>query len=232
MVRLNGDPVETAPARGTHGDWFSHLAPNGALFSIDTDQRVTRWGDTCSSLLGEADEAVGRHCYEVLASLDPRNGSRCRPNCAVLMAARRGQPLPDFEVWVPDGAGAQPAQVSVILEKDEYGDVSQVLHLVREVPARLRPEPGVEDESQGLRSMLAVLTGDQVEAEPQTPARLTARHREVLAALAVGESVDEIAERLDLSGVTVRNHIQTAMERLGAHSRLEAVLSAVARGLL
>ena len=32
--------------------------------------------------------------------------------------------------------------------------------------------------------------------------------------------------------VTVRNHIQGAMDRLGAHSRLEAVMSATIAGLL
>ena len=42
----------------------------------------------------------------------------------------------------------------------------------------------------------------------------------------------DIARTLDVSPVTVRNHIQTAMERLGAHTRLEAVMLASRAGLL
>lgn len=61
---------------------------------------------------------------------------------------------------------------------------------------------------------------------------LTAREREVLDLLAVGESKEDIARRLFLSTNTVRNHIQNILTKLGAHSRLEAVATAAREGLL
>lgn len=61
---------------------------------------------------------------------------------------------------------------------------------------------------------------------------LTDRQRDILARLAAGEAPREIAQVLGLSAVTVRNHIQAAMERLGARNRLEAVLTATNAGLL
>jgi len=61
---------------------------------------------------------------------------------------------------------------------------------------------------------------------------LTPRQRDVLARIARGESSGEIARALDLTPVTVRNHLQGAMDRLGVHSRLDAVLIAMRRGLL
>ena len=61
---------------------------------------------------------------------------------------------------------------------------------------------------------------------------LTAREREVLDLLAIGESKEAIAGRLFLSTNTVRNHIQNILTKLGAHSRLEAVATAAREGLL
>jgi DNA-binding NarL/FixJ family response regulator len=62
--------------------------------------------------------------------------------------------------------------------------------------------------------------------------RLSAREREVLGLLADGEGTSDIAERLGLSLHTTRNHVRNLMTKLGAHSRLEAVLLAARAGLV
>jgi DNA-binding CsgD family transcriptional regulator len=62
--------------------------------------------------------------------------------------------------------------------------------------------------------------------------RLTPRQLEVLKLLAGGCSTDRIADRLQLSKETVRNHIRNVLRRLGAHSRLEAVARARALGII
>jgi DNA-binding CsgD family transcriptional regulator len=53
---------------------------------------------------------------------------------------------------------------------------------------------------------------------------LTPRQREVLQLLAQGYETDEIARRLGIALDTARNHIRAVRRRLGARSRLEAVL--------
>jgi PAS domain S-box-containing protein len=63
-------------------------------------------------------------------------------------------------------------------------------------------------------------------------AHLTPRQAEVLHRLAAGDSTDQIATRLGISRQTVRNHVRDLLQRLGVHSRLEAVVAARERGLL
>ncbi len=61
---------------------------------------------------------------------------------------------------------------------------------------------------------------------------LTPREVEVLGHLAAGRSNRAIADELVLSLSTVRNHVHSALGKLGAHSRLEAVATAVRRGIV
>lgn len=63
-------------------------------------------------------------------------------------------------------------------------------------------------------------------------ADLTAREREVLTLLAGGSTTHAIAEELYISHATVRNHIQSVLVKLGAHSKLEAVTIAIRESLV
>ena len=59
---------------------------------------------------------------------------------------------------------------------------------------------------------------------------LTPRERQVLQLLAHGLNGPEIAEKLVLSPETVRTHVQNAVDRLGAATRVQAVAMAIASG--
>ena len=52
---------------------------------------------------------------------------------------------------------------------------------------------------------------------------LTSREREVLGLLVAGKSTAALAGELFVAQATARNHVQSIMNKLGAHSRLEAV---------
>jgi DNA-binding NarL/FixJ family response regulator len=61
---------------------------------------------------------------------------------------------------------------------------------------------------------------------------LTEREVEVLELLAAGAKTCSIADKLTLSQHTVRNHVRNLLAKLGAHSRLEAVVIAAGKGLI
>jgi DNA-binding NarL/FixJ family response regulator len=65
-----------------------------------------------------------------------------------------------------------------------------------------------------------------------TPSPLTAREIEILRELADGRSTTQTAEALHISVLTVRSHVKSILAKLNAHSKLEAVTSAIRHGLI
>ncbi|MFR9791597.1 response regulator [Streptomyces sp. MB22_4] len=61
---------------------------------------------------------------------------------------------------------------------------------------------------------------------------LTGREREVLVQVAGGHSNDEIAERLAVSPLTVKTHVNRSMAKLGARDRAQLVVIAYESGLV
>ncbi|WP_329109645.1 response regulator transcription factor [Micromonospora sp. NBC_01699] len=75
----------------------------------------------------------------------------------------------------------------------------------------------------------------QPEDSATVPARLdllTEREREVLILVAAGLSNDEIAERLVVSPLTAKTHVNRAMTKLGARDRAQLVVIAYQSGLV
>ncbi len=60
---------------------------------------------------------------------------------------------------------------------------------------------------------------------------LTQREREVLELIVDGQSTPRIAEHLGISYATARSHVQRILNKLGVHSRLEAVALATSEGI-
>ncbi|MEU2100469.1 response regulator transcription factor, partial [Streptomyces globisporus] len=63
-------------------------------------------------------------------------------------------------------------------------------------------------------------------------AALTGREREVLVQVAGGHPNDRIAERLEVSPLTVKTHVNRAMAKLGARDRAQLVVIAYESGLV
>jgi DNA-binding NarL/FixJ family response regulator len=77
--------------------------------------------------------------------------------------------------------------------------------------------------------------GDDDGLDPARSERLnalTGREREVLVQVAGGHSNDEIAERLEVSPLTVKTHVNRAMAKLGARDRAQLVVIAYESGLV
>ena len=137
----------------------------------------------------------------------------CRelPDVAVVMVTAS-----DHDAMV---AGAIEAGCSAYVTKDRAA--SEVVTAVRRAASGEMAFPAA-----ALRHALPNRTGARGEGA------LTPREREILQLLADGRATQQIADHLVLSTSTVRNHVQNIMTKLGAHSRLEAVVVAVRQGMV
>jgi DNA-binding NarL/FixJ family response regulator len=110
----------------------------------------------------------------------------------------------------------------------EPADLLDAIRLVAAGEALLSPK--------ATRSLIARFL-DQPEPGVPLPAPaaldgLTDREREVLALVAGGLSNDEIAERLYVSPLTAKTHVNRAMTKLGARDRAQLVVIAYQSGLV
>ncbi|MFI9149179.1 response regulator [Streptomyces sp. NPDC053367] len=89
--------------------------------------------------------------------------------------------------------------------------------------------------TKGLIARFLAQGGDAEDRDPAGSERLdalTVREREVLVQVAGGHSNDEIAERLTVSPLTVKTHVNRAMAKLGARDRAQLVVIAYESGLV
>jgi DNA-binding NarL/FixJ family response regulator len=107
-----------------------------------------------------------------------------------------------------DGADAEGAQTCV--------DAGTTL---RELVARV----------EGANAPRAALLGARL---PAPLPNLTPREHEVLEALVQGRGTAQLAATLGVTRATARSHVQHLLKKLGVHSRLEAVATAVRTGLV
>ena len=91
------------------------------------------------------------------------------------------------------------------------GRLCALYHASDESPESQKPEPAASGAT------------PRAPETPSLPFPLTKREREILELVALGENTQTIAGRLYISPATVRNHLQHIFEKLGAHSRLQAV---------
>jgi two-component system, NarL family, nitrate/nitrite response regulator NarL len=69
-------------------------------------------------------------------------------------------------------------------------------------------------------------------AAPQTPWKLTAREREVLAMVAAAHGNKEIARRFAVSEETIKHHLTKLFAKVGASTRLELAMLATQHGIV
>lgn len=203
------------------------LRSSDAIFVSDGRQRVVAWSDEAERVLGHPAEAViGRLCYQVIAGTEPSGHPVCRRDCGVVTNARHGRPTAAYDV-VTRTAGGDPVCLTshIILVTSEGRKRPYMLHLVR---------PNVAREPNGGTLATAPVPRDAVDRSTVPPIGqpLSRRELEVLRLLAAGRNTREIATTLTVSPFTARNHIGNLQRKLGARSRVEAIVFAAHHHLI
>lgn len=199
-----------------------------AALATDRRDRVVAWNQAASQLLGHsAKEVLGRAVTDILQPHDLAGNRLAGMRLDFYDMLSRGEPVRGFDLSVSHAAGGLirvAVSVVVVLEPDD-GGYHVVYHLV---PVRRRRKADEAIERILSRSNAAGLPfladgAEKKEDKPPAAAVLTRRQLEVFRLIAEGKTTPQIAESLNLSVNTVRNHIHNILCRLGVHTKVEAV---------
>lgn len=204
-------------------------------FAVDAKQRIIFWNPACAQLFGiPGKKALGRCCSEVVRGKDPFEQPLCAQECSVRRLVNGENAPKTFPLRVSDGnGGALKLSVSVVLVPCPHQDQWMYVHLLHRGAA-----PDILDalkHDYGARQPRSV-NRHEIHADgcsrPTTGLSLTARERQILRLLGEGLPVSQMSQLLNISPVTVRNHIRHIEVKLDVHSKLEAVVFAYRHNLI
>ncbi|MEW1760133.1 helix-turn-helix transcriptional regulator [Streptomyces cyaneofuscatus] len=124
------------------------------------------------------------------------------------------------------GPGAAPGAASGAWE-----DVREAHRELRALAPRVA-DPALRDELLAVCGRLASASGARATPAAAMEVRLAPREVDVVACVAAGATNAAAARQLGLRPETVKGYLRSAMRKLGAHTRLEAVVAARRAGLL
>ena len=198
-----------------------------AVFVVDPDYRIVHWDTRAESLTGLlAEEMIGKSCYEVLLGECEGGNSFCARACPLMRLAQAGQPVFSYDMRVSTRWG-QKQWVGVSILSVDSAEGPYLVHLLRDAQKT--------HETLEMARALIGLSSNKKSApapDPRDVPALTPRQLEVLELLADGKSATDIGRDLYISQSTIRNHVRSLLQALGAHSQLEALAKARKLGLL
>jgi len=211
-------------------DWIAQS--DEAVFAMDVMDRIVIWNQGCERLLGRpAASVLGRRCADVLCGRDLNGNMYCVRNCPVALQAREmpHDPVNTFVLKVTTPReGVKRVRVNVFHLASARPGLSSLVHVLREADSALSKleQRLAEAARRGAGNNGGRGRGDAASAA------LTAREQDILRCLAEAMPTVRIAAKLDISPVTVRNHTQRILQKLGVHSKLHAVVHAYRNQLI
>jgi PAS domain S-box-containing protein len=205
-----------------------------AAFATDDAGVIVAWNRWAEAMFGlMAEAAHGRHCSEILRGTDER-GTVCSKNCIVRQGIADRRQISNYDLEVRTQQGRQWSNICVLLASVGNSRVPHSIHVLR----RLGVGKSLEISVRAFLVREAGLPAGQVKALTATSrsaartVMLTNREREILRLLAAGTTTGSMALQLHISRATVNNHVQHILQKLNAHTRLEAVRRAEHAGLI
>ena len=205
-----------------------------AAFIVDSEQRIVTWSKAAEEIFGwKPKEAIGRYCFELLEGNPACNGT-CYKDCSVVELTRQNLAFPTSIRLVRskdhDAHWLRITHIGITLTAKR---IQAIIVLVNDVSEHMRHRELLDQLAAYAKEHLDRSSSIREDLLPRAPKpQLTGREVEVLRMLAEGGNTQEIAVRMGIQISTVRNHIQKTLEKLGVHTRLEAVLVGIKQKLV
>lgn len=198
-----------------------------AVFVTDRHDIVVFWNDAARLLLGYSqDEVLGANGTDLLHGCDRFGNRYCSENCPIMQMANRSEIVKPFNLRLST-KDRRKLLIDVTVVQLRTGSGEYLLaHLLRSTEEEVACPP-VEPADPPRPHLVAARESPDARAR-----KLTSREVEVLGMMAAGRTTPEIADRLHISQLTARSHIQHLLEKLEVHSKAEAVAFAFQKNLI
>jgi DNA-binding CsgD family transcriptional regulator len=203
-----------------------HRSPNPA-YATDENNHIVAWNRAAERLLGHrAEDALGRECHAIVAGTDVFGNILCDRECHVLKMVRRNQAVRRFDMTATHAAArAIRVHCAILVVPGASASRFSIIHLLEEA----------EKEAPGWGARKTDSHRESPSPRPASSgvqAQLTPRERQILRMLSESAGTREMADSLSVSPTTVRTHVRNLLQKMRAHSRLEAVVRALRDGLI
>ena len=225
---------------------FEVLSNSGdGVFIVDENKRIIRWNKGAEKILRYAEsDVLNQDCHRVISGRQSLEKPLCGQNCRVHAAAVKGTPQKNFDLRTHTSEG-DPLWLNVSIISPPDSGEPFVAHIIRDVTREKNTELALDQfladlENRRLASSenpaektAARQLGTAAHAVPDRHAvTLSSREIEVLTLLAEGLPTKSLAQKLEISHFTARNHIQNILVKLDLHSKAQAVSYAFKKGIL
>jgi PAS domain S-box-containing protein len=209
------------------------------MFAVDRHHRIILWNQAAESLTGySAQEVVGQYCHDVFQGRDSKGVLICNNQCSHFETAGSLRWLPNENLCARSKSGEDVwINVTTVSLLSQRGRLSSLAHFFRNADGNGSVPEGHRKLSGPVAQFLskpASPTESRMPKEGRTSPSvpLTNREHSILRLLVEGLSTRAIGERLCISPVTVKNHVQSILRKLQVHSRVQAIALALRQGLL
>jgi PAS domain S-box-containing protein len=204
-----------------------------AAYAVTVEGEICSWNAAAEQLFGHASTAVvGRSIDDVLEARDTLG---TRPLAGGLEAATRrwegsSGGIPNFDLEVRVGSGGRLwVNVSTIVFDNHRTGRRLFVRLAHDISHRRQKEDALNAMLRAARDVVSIADDSSDQAPVEA---LSEQERRILTLFADGSTPAAIADTLDISAQTLRNHLHHINRKLRTHTRLEAVTHAQRRGLL
>jgi PAS domain S-box-containing protein len=214
------------------------------VFIVDANKHIIRWNRGAEKILGYSEvEALNRDCFHMISGEIASDKAHCSSNCQIHAGVLKGDPQNNFDLLTRASNGTSLWLNITIISPVDLNEPF-VAHIVRDVTREkgtalaleqfltdlepFNPIPHDISTEKPMRSCPIV----HHSTPDKTAIVLSGREIEVLTLLAEGLTTKSLAEKLNISHFTARNHIQNILVKLNLHSKTQAVSYAFKKGII
>ena len=197
-------------------------------FALTPRAEIWAWNAAAEAITGfTAKEALHRSFPDLVEARGPLGRLVDSDYCT--RAVRDGG-VPSFDLELKTATGAWIwLNVSVLVFEPLRASPALIVHLAHDITAS-RQRRALFDRLRETAREITQLVDNEHHLVPVP--LLTQQEQRVLGLFAQGRTPAQVAKELGISSQTLRNHLYHVNRKLGTHTRLEAVIHAVRRGLI